>query len=382
VVGVPGGATTKSAIVVASVGTYSGPAASTVRPILEGAQLWVKYINHKGGLNGHLVKLIVYDDGAEPARHQAQVQDAIEHQHVIAFLENGEQLTGGSSVRYLEEKRVPVVGSAGGQKWASSSPMYFPSATEGDPAFFAWIAAAADQLLPAGKTKLGTLVCVEAAGSCSDVDRAMAGYAKGLGFEHVYRGRMSIAQPDFTAECLAARNAGAEALLLVMDSNSVTRVASSCARQAYHPTYATIISVVVDRFKDDPNLDGMVASTSVFPYFQSGTPATDEFQQAKRTFGEDLTLGVGTATGWTAGKLFERAGAQTLEPPTTEALLRALWSIKDDNLGGLTLPLTFVEGKPMPQPQVCWFNLAITRKSWVSPDGYKLRCREWKPSGS
>src|SRR2546425_950452 len=36
----------------ASVGTYAGPIGGAVLPLLQGAQLWVKYINQKGGLNG------------------------------------------------------------------------------------------------------------------------------------------------------------------------------------------------------------------------------------------------------------------------------------------------------------------------------------------
>ncbi|HVW31526.1 MAG TPA: ABC transporter substrate-binding protein, partial [Acidimicrobiia bacterium] len=52
---------------VATVGTYSGPAAASLKPILDGAQLWVKYTNRGPGLNGHPVKFFVYDDGGDPA---------------------------------------------------------------------------------------------------------------------------------------------------------------------------------------------------------------------------------------------------------------------------------------------------------------------------
>ena len=63
------------------------------------------------------------------------------------------------------------------------------------------------------------------------------------------------------------------------------------------------------------------------------------------------------------------------EPPTTEALLRGLWSIKNDTLGGLTYPLTFTEGKPS-ERKLCWFNIQVTKGRWISPDGYKLSCGE------
>ena len=46
---------------------------------------------------------------------------------------------------------------------------------------------------------------------------------------------MSLTQPNFTAECLAARNAGLTFLMLGMDTNSERRVISSCAQQGYNP---------------------------------------------------------------------------------------------------------------------------------------------------
>jgi len=60
---------------------------------------------------------------------------------------------------------------------------------------------------------------------------------------------------------------------------------SSCARQGYRPSYALYTAEIKESFKDDPNLAGLTASVSTFPYFQTGTAATDEFQQAVRSYG-------------------------------------------------------------------------------------------------
>jgi branched-chain amino acid transport system substrate-binding protein len=359
-----------SPVILASIGTQSGPAASTLKPVTDGAQLWVKHINAKGGLNGHPVKLFVYDDNGDPARHRAQAQEAIERQKAIAFLANAEPLTGQGSVDYINSKGVPVIGTSGGTVWSYSSPMYFPQASDGDPFLLMGLAALADQVKD--KKKLATVTCAEAT-ACGDADRLFAENAKKFGYNHVYRARASIAQPDYTAECLAARNAGADVYMVVLDGNSVSRFAAACARQAYKPQFSTIVTIVLDRFKDDPNLGSIAASSHVFPYFQTGTPATDEFQAAFKAYGGGLSNGVGVAAGWTAGKLLEKAAARLPEPPTTQAILAGLWSIKNDNLGGLTYPLTFTEGKPA-TPRGCWFNTAVKDGKWISPDGYRLRC--------
>ena len=359
-------------VVIGHVGSLGGVYGVAARPILGGVQIWAKYINSRGGLNGHEVKLVVFDDGGDPARHRAQLQEAVERHGAIAFLVNSDAVTGRAGVSYLEERRVPHLGTMGGIGWAYESPMYFPHQSDGDAAGITWIAGPAQQLVPAGKTKLATLVCVEAS-ACSDMDRLIAEQAKSFGFELVSRGKVSVTQPDFTAECLSARNAGAEAFFVLFDQNSLGRLASSCARQGFKPTYSTAASLVDARQKDDPNLKGMVAATNVMPWFETGTPATDEFQAAVKAFGGGLVLGVGTATGWTGGKLLEQAARAFPASPTNEDVLRGLWAVKNETFGGLTGPNSFVQDHK-PVPFRCWFNLVL-KDQWSSPDGFKMQCR-------
>jgi branched-chain amino acid transport system substrate-binding protein len=355
---------------VASVGTYSGPIGSALEPILKGAQLWVKAMNAKGGLNGHQIKLFVYDDGADPAKHRAQVQDAVEHRGILGFLMNAEGFTGAASVEYLNAKRIPVVGMDLGEHWAYSSPMYFPQGSVGDELVRTYALAIAQQVLPRGKQRFGTLTCIEA--PCERPESVVAETARKAGLDHVYRGRASLAQPDYTAECLSARNQTVEVFAIILDVNSVNRVTAACARQGFHPLYA--VFVMDDGMKDNPELAGALAISPVFPFFQSGTPATDEFRAALRDYGGEMVLGNTTALGWAAGKLLERAARAISEPPTTESLLTGLWTIKAETLGGLTAPLTFVPNEP-PAALTCWFNLTLAQRAWVSPDGFKMNCQ-------
>lgn len=367
----PGGAA-RSPVVLASVGTISGPAGTALRPLVEGAQLWVRHVNERGGLNGHPVKLLLYDDGGLAARHRAQVQEAVERRGAVAFLANAEGITGRESVEYHNAKRVPVIGTTGATPWSYTSPMYFPQASDGDPLIAGFLAAVADQVVATGRTKLGTLICLEIP-QCDTADRIFAETAPGLGFDHVYRGRASFTQPDFAAQCLRARDAGADVLFILLDIPSVRRVQASCARHAYRPRLGVSGASVQENMKDDPNLDGLIASSWTFPYFQSGTPATDEFQAAFAAHGAGLTRGVLTSAGWTAGKLLEKAAARLPEPPTSAAILAGLWTMTNDTLGGLTLPLTFVANQPA-RPRGCWFNMAVRDGAWRSPDGYALHC--------
>lgn len=363
----------KSPVVIGSVGTLSGPIGAVFLVQVQGTQTWVRYINERNGVNGHQIQYLIYDDGGDPARHFAQVREAVERKHVIGFLQNQEGITGGSSVNYLNEKRIPVLGSEGGAGWFYTSPMHFPQKVHYEGLYAIGLFAAAEQMLLDKKTKLGTITCVEIQ-TCAETDAYWTKHASSAGVNQVYRGRASVTSPDYAAECLSARNAGAEVILMALDTASVSRVALSCARQGYRPTYATLGGIAADRMKDDPNFEGLIVASDVFPYFQSDTPATAEYQQIMRTLGKSVPQGIGPATGWVSGKVFEKAAARMPEPPTSEALLRGLWSLRDETVGGLSMPLTYRENQPTKLAN-CWFTIRVKDGTWVSPDGNMLHCR-------
>jgi branched-chain amino acid transport system substrate-binding protein len=161
---------------------------------------WVKYTNEQGGLNGHRVRMIVYDDGMDPARHRAQVQEAVERKGVIAFVQQQAGITGRGSVEYITSNRVPVIGNEGGSEWFYESPMYFPPMATATPAFASSVYNAAMHMVPTGHTKVGVVVCAEAQ-ACSDLATAWLQLAPPEGMEVVYHAKASLATPDFTAEC-------------------------------------------------------------------------------------------------------------------------------------------------------------------------------------
>ena len=77
-------------LVIGSVGTLSGPVGAAVGQVTTGVQVWVRFINERGGVRGHRVRLVTADDGGDPARHRAIVQDLVENRHVIALVGNPE----------------------------------------------------------------------------------------------------------------------------------------------------------------------------------------------------------------------------------------------------------------------------------------------------
>ncbi|HVW32434.1 MAG TPA: ABC transporter substrate-binding protein [Acidimicrobiia bacterium] len=369
----PNQAGKRSVLKLGSVGTLSGPVGATLKGTVEALQVWQRMVNDRGGLNGHPVRISFVDDGGDPARHLAAKKDLLEREKVVAFVQDNTPLgSGRSSQSYLQERRVPVIGSETGSQWFYDSPMYFPQAPSGTLAFFGGVFSHG-RAVAMGHKRLGILACVEST-ICDDHARVYSDHGPDVGFEVVYRGRGSLTQPDFTAECLAARNANVEVFTMSLDPSSVNRLAAACARQGYHPIYALLMSMITDDQRKDPNLAGALGVSNVFPWFEADTPATAEFRAAMERYLPGTPLGIAHATGWVTGKLLEKAAANLAEPPTSDAILRGLWAMHDETLGGLTR-VTFTEGRPAKRI-ACWFDLAISDSRWVTPDGFAQHCAE------
>ena len=354
----------------------SGPAASGTLPGLDGLQLWVKATNARGGVNGHLVKLLVADDNTDNARHRQLTQEFVEQKGVIAFVQNGEALTGSASVDYLKAKGVPDINSIGGNTYFYDSPVHFPLVAHGEEFVKASLYNSADYAKQKGVKKYGLIACTEAQ-VCNDTERlnGNAENVRAAGMELAYKSRASLAQPDFTAECIGARNAGVQILQIALDGNSVARVAASCARQNYKPLFTVFGAIAFDKMKDNPDLDGLTVNANGFPYFICGDPATAEFCDAQRKYGPVQVYGIGNSIGWTAGKAFELAARNVSDTkPTSAEILEGLWSFKNETLGGLTHPLTFTKGQNAPR-MACWWQLVLVKGKWTAPNGMKVACQ-------
>ena len=239
------------------VGTLSGPVGATLIPIRVGVQTWVSDVNARGGVNGHKVELIVADDQADSAQHRALVQQLVEERGVVAFVGNPDGLTGAGSLAYINERKVPLVGGDLGATYAYDSPYYFPQASSGMALVQAAIASISTQTVDTGQTKVGFVSCAEVQ-VCRDSARVAEQLASHYGAELVYSGEVSLFQPDFTAECINARNAGAQVMGVVMDGNGVSRVAQSCARAGLPAGLRVHVDRHPSRSPEEPGAPGIV----------------------------------------------------------------------------------------------------------------------------
>jgi branched-chain amino acid transport system substrate-binding protein len=267
-----------------------------------------------------------------------------------------------------------VIGSIMGSQYFYEQPTYFPQGSSGDMFFAAYAASIAQQAKSEGKRKIGIMACAEVA-DCETGADLTERYAKEFGLEVVYRAAASIVAPDYTAQCLNARNAGVQVLLPIFTPDGASRIAASCARQSYRPSYGLTTQTFGPLQITDPNMQDSIIFSPVFTWVADPpTPAVAEFNAAMARYLPGTPIKGVHAVGWTSAKLFERAAAHLSEPPTNESLLTGLYTIANDDLGGLTQPLTFTRDKPAAQV-ACWYTTLIRNGKLVPVDGGRRSCR-------
>jgi len=362
-------------LVIGSVGTWSGIVGQNVVGGLNALRSWVASINASGGLGGHQVRLEVADDGTDPARHRALVQEFVERRGVVAFVYNAAVFSGQASVEYLGARKIPVVGGSGTEPWYTTSPMFFTQIIAGEVAIEATTASYARSAKAANLTKMGLVTCSDGVQVCEDTARSVPRYAAKYGVKLAYQGKASLAAPDFTANCLAARNAGVEILYLALDANSYQRFGRSCTSVDYHPRYGIAQPVMLAEVARDPNLQGSPGVSYTAPFFFDANPAVAEFHRAMSQYAAGVPLTGSASLGWSAAKLLQAAGRRLSATPTSADILEGVWSLNGEDLGGLTAPLRFRRDGPT-VPPVCYWQVVVADNRYQSPDNGQRHCEQ------
>jgi branched-chain amino acid transport system substrate-binding protein len=360
-------------IVVCSVGDYSGLAGPPQAPMATAVQVWAKYIDNNGGLFGRQVQVIVEDDQGDPSQYDSDIQGCVQNDHVMAFVENAAALTIASGDQYLRSVNVPIIGTACANDIDDTSPVIFPQCPTVADEYYADIRNA---VLNGGGTKLAFLYCQEAQ-TCAEgkTDLVDNGLASQAGAQIVYSAQVSLAQPDFTSECLGAEQAGATMMFVLEDPTGVERAAQSCAQQNYYPVYAQGSATVFQNTPSQPGFKSLDVSLPTFPFTSGSGAAAQLFQQVmKEYYGK--APGPAEAMGWAAAEEFQLAAtkaAQMFKSITPANLIAALRTFTDETLGGLTVPLDFSSGHATPPN--CWFAVKAVNGSWVTLNNGQYTCQ-------
>ena len=377
------GPANRPVIRVGAVGTFTGPVGALVKDTVTGIRVWMQWINARGGVNGHPVEVLVGDDGGDPARFNSIEQQFVEQKGAVAFLYATLGFSPNGNNKYLDSKKIFTLGTEGGLETAYNNPYVLTATPTGKVNADSILLALGDVARPLGKKKFAEFACSDF-GLCDNFDQRWSDpeALKAVGFELVARGRPSLTQPDYTAQCLAAKQGGAEVIMLALDTASLRRFAGDCARQNYRPVFGTADLLALSSLPADPNVDGMIIASKMAPWTDTSVPGIAKVTQAFAQYAPGPPPTGGNTNGWILGRFFESIGKNFPAGEVTVADVEAgIYAVKNDNLDGMTFPITMVKGQPMKR-QLCYGVVVIQNAKYSKFPGKALRCQGTLPGAS
>jgi branched-chain amino acid transport system substrate-binding protein len=315
------------------------------------------------------------DDALNPATAISGVKSLLQQPNLVAIVDN----SGVDSewATYPDTAKVPVIGMGIDQSTFFTDANFYPEGQTQD-IVPTGVAIAAKKV---GSPKFAMFYCAEAP-VCAQLITPQKQAAKDVGTDLVYSAAISASASSYAAQCLAAQQAGANAIA-VYDSTAVVRlVGSSCSQQGYHP------HIIVDNFGSMPQngvgsaglSTGLIGTVPDLPLSATNVPEVKTMTQAFNKYDPGLTTNPDyneqALSSWATGIMLTDAakgGSFGSSGSATSAQLTAgLHTIKNDTLDGLAPKLTFKAGQP--NPIHCWFWETTKNGKWILPYGTTTTC--------
>ncbi len=323
-------------IVLGNIGTYTGTGSSSQAGYEEGLQAWEKATNASGGIDGHPIQIIFQDDAGNPTTALTDVQKMVTQDHIVTLISPASATT--SYMSYLNSQGVPALTASG--FYGISPGLTLNASTSLAP--FDETEATLAKL--AGKTSYADMYCAEVT-ICASSDVVQKTTATKLGLKFTSLAEAESA-PDYTAACLQLKSEGFQAVGLDAFTATDIRFAQDCVQQGYHPLWITVGPALTPQFLATPALSGIEVSLLDFPWFEGDSTATKAYQAALHKYlpgiqHNPLDYNANLAAAYAAGQVFTYAAEHSSNPLVIKDLLAGYATIKDNDFGGLTPPLTF-----------------------------------------
>ncbi len=321
-------------------------------------QAWVNTVNAAGGIDGHQVQLTADDDTGNPGTALTDAQNLISA-HVVAIADLSVVDAAWASV--VQKANIPVVGVETPNGPFGTNPDFYPEAQTNASAIDAVLMTAK----AAGATNLANIYCAESP-DCAQSVPPFEAAGKQLGIPVTYNAEVSATAPNYTAQCLAAKQQHVTSMFIGDASAVIARIGTDCNQQGYTPIYVTegagfgMVEAAAPGLKDKLwNEFPAAPFFASIPAVQTANAAIDKYYPGVR---ENVNLYSETDfMAWISGALLAdavKAGGLTAGAiPTAAEVTQGLNSLKGDNLQGLTVPLTFTAGQP--HNISCWFTTRV-----------------------
>jgi branched-chain amino acid transport system substrate-binding protein len=338
------------------------------------AQAWASSVNASGGISGHRVKLTVDDDQSNPSQSVSDAK-ALISQHVAAILDLS--TLDSAWQKAVDAAQIPVIGGNLNSFQFYTDANWYPAGGTDDTTGPSIVAMAKQ----AGVSKIGILYCAEAP-QCDQLVGPIKKDGAKVGIGAPYSAAISVTAPNYTAQCLAAKQAGVDGLWVSGAASEFGRVAGDCSKQGYNPVYLEVgTGFGPGLLSNSATKDDLWLSFGIMPFFTTGSQveqmntAVDKYYPGLRTNLNDWTGFAPQA--WAAGELMGQAvttaGVASASPVTAADMIKGLQALKGQTLNDWTPALTFTANQP--HPVDCWYTARVQNGKASLANGGKTTCQ-------
>jgi branched-chain amino acid transport system substrate-binding protein len=351
-----GGVASGSPITVGVECSCSGPFGADLSQAWSVVQAWQKSVNAAGGLDGHQVVLVEKDNGSVAGAALTDAETLISAK-VDAIIDL--DILDEVWEKPVSAAKIPVIGGNFSSPSYYQDPDWYPSGQTNDSITYS-VAATAKK---AGATSLADFYCAESV-QCQESVPLIKAAGQSVGVPVVYSASIAATAPNYTAQCIAAKQAGVTAVFIGDSISVIARVASDCSQQGYNPVYVTEGTGFTNQALTATGLkDRLWSSYPIVPYFSSEPAVTDMNAAVDKYFpglrdNSADTWSEVAAQAWTAGLLFAQAvksaGVTAPQAVSPAVITSGLDKVSNDTLGGFSPPLNFTAGKT--HTVDCWYT--------------------------
>jgi branched-chain amino acid transport system substrate-binding protein len=335
---------------------------------------WASATNAAGGINGHKVKIFFSDDLTNPATSKNEVETMVTSDHVVAIMDDSDVDTAWEA--FANQHNVPVVGGGLGGTIYNTDPDWFPEGQTLNALEASFVVAAKK----AGAKSTAFFYCAESPG-CAEGVPYIRTLATKFKTPLVYTTSIAYAAPNYLAQCVAAKQSGAQALIVADAALVVQSAVADCAKQGYTPIDVVDGSAVALSFTSTPGLkDNLLAIQSDIPFSVTANAGMKAMRAALRKYAPSVltspSFGETIVFQWVSGQLLaaaiKAAHVKSGEAVTSAEIKTGLYSFHGNTLGGMAPPLTFKKGAA--HPVNCWFWMRLKGGVFTTPYGLKTSC--------
>ncbi len=320
-------------ILIGQTAGLTGPTASAMKEINSGAELYIESVNRAGGIQGQPIKLISMDDKFDVKLVVQNAQELIERKNVLAlFLSRGTPPTE-ALLPILAKNEIALIGPSTGAM--SIHQPVNPYVFNVRATYQVEASKAIMQLHTMGLTKIGVIYRDDSFGK-DGLAGAQKGFAS-VGLQPLFLEKVDRTKADFAASIAQARKLDAQALMILEAPATAARAVGELRAAIVEAQVITLSNCASKGFIESLGTHSRgVMVMQVFPGERARKfPIVAEL--VKLASAKQVDVSPSTVEGFAAAKVLVEALRRMKGPPSRKALLAALDSLSNYEMGGLTL---------------------------------------------